>query len=184
MARTTAKRAATRRAPNTPKQSAAQQLADKRLFHSFDGSIIRVTHPDGSVAEVGADPRELPKKLWRLAIKHGCQTNTSIRPVDLPGLSVADDAFSRKGRIRDIIIAALESDDTDQRYVDAFTAQDRPSLSWVEKECGFGISADELNAVWDEIQRDIPDGSDEDAGDENGDDGDGAGDDDQNTGGE
>lgn len=165
------KKAAVRRAPNTPRQTAAQQLANERLFHSIDGDEIRVAHPDGTVVVVGPTPRALPKKMWRLAIRAGCQSNTSIKPAELPELTVADDAFTRKRRIREVIEEALQSDDSDERYADAFTAQDRPSLQWVSKAAGFGLSADELNAVWDEIQRDLPpddEGDGEGAGDDEG----------------
>ena len=46
---------------------------DERRFYSRDGDDIRVTHPGGSVAIVGEEPRTLPKHLHRAAIKNGCQ---------------------------------------------------------------------------------------------------------------
>ena len=44
---------------------------DERRFYSRDGDDIRVTHPGGSVAIVGEEPRTLPKHLHRAAIKNG-----------------------------------------------------------------------------------------------------------------
>lgn len=126
--------------------------SDERLFHSFDGTDIRVTHPDGSVAIVGETPRALPKKMWRLAVKNGCQTDTSIKPVDLPGLHAGDDAFTRRKAMKDAIIEALESDEADEAYADAFTAADIPNVRWLEKRVGFSLTADERDDVWAEVQ--------------------------------
>ena len=166
---------AVRRAPVSKQASgrraASAPVEETRFFRSFDGSDIRVDHPDGSVAIVGAEYRTLPKKLWRLAIKRGCVSDTTINPADLPGLSVADDAFTRKQRIKDMIVEALQSDEEDPRFADAFTPQDIPDLRWLEKACGFPLSAEERDAAWDEVQRDMPDPEEDEGedGDESGD---------------
>lgn len=150
------------------KQKEGESLgSDDRLFRSFDGTDIRVTHPDGSVAIVGAVPRTLPKKMWRLAVKAGCQTDTSIQPADLPGLHVGDDAFTRRAAMKKAIIEALESDDADEAFADAFTANDIPNVRWLEKRVGFSLSADERDDVWAEVQAEADaNGADNDGEDE------------------
>lgn len=138
----------------------------ERMFRSFDGTEIRVTHPDGSVAIVGDEPRPLPKKMWRQAVKQGCQTDTSIKPADLPGLTQADDAFTRSQAIKDAIVEALESDEADEAFADAFTAADIPNVRWLEKRVGFSLSADERDQAWSEVQAELPEGSEEEEGNE------------------
>jgi hypothetical protein len=125
---------------------------NERDFHSFDGSDIRVTHPDGSVAIVGDKPRPLPKKLWRAAIKAGCQTDTSLKPAQLPELSDGDDAFTRMQAIKDAMVEALEADDDNEAFADAFTANDLPNVRWLEKKVGFSLTADERDQAWAEVQ--------------------------------
>lgn len=132
----------------------------EKLFSSIDGTDVRVTHGDGSVAIVGADPRPLPRKLWRAAIKAGCQTDARLRAVDMP-VDPADDAFTRKQAIKDAMIAALQADDTDPEFEDAFTANDIPNVRWLEKRVGFSLSGDERDVCWSEVQQDMPDGDEE-----------------------
>lgn len=136
---------------NTAAKAAAKD-PNERYFRSFDGSEVRVTHPDGSVAIVGAEPRTLPKKLWRAAVKAGCQTDTTLKPAELPELTPADDAFTRNQAIKDAMIAALEADEDDAEFADAFTANDIPNVRWLEKRVGFSLSADERDAAWSEVQ--------------------------------
>lgn len=124
----------------------------ERTFHSFDGSEIRVAHPDGSVAVVGATPRMLPKKLWKAAIRAGCQTNESAPPAPITGLTVADDAMERKAAIIAAMKEALEADEDDPKYMDAFTADELPSVRWLESKVKFPLSADERDAAWAEVQ--------------------------------
>ena len=152
--------------------SKKQKAKNERLFYSFDGSDIRVPLPDGSVVIVGERPRPLPKKFWRAAIRNGCQTSDSIPKVDLePELGAKDDPFTRMEAIKAAIVEALESDETDEQYADAFTANDIPNVRWLEKKVGFGLTADERDAAWREVQDNLPDdepeggeGEDEDEG--------------------
>jgi hypothetical protein len=122
-----------------------------RTFRSADGEDIRVTHPDGSVAIVGEEPRELPRKLWRHAIKQGCLPDEQIKKADLP-LEPKDDAFTRKQAIKDKIVEAMESDENDEKYDDAFTSAGVPNVRWLEKQVGFGLSAQERDEAWAEVQ--------------------------------
>lgn len=138
----------------------ALESAPKRKFMSATGEDIRVTHPDGSVALVGEEPRELPPKLWRAAIKQGCIPDTQLRKADLPA-EPADDAFSRKQAIKDKISEALDSDETDEKYDDAFTAAGVPNVRWLEKQCGFSLSASERDVAWAEVQAERDDGEEE-----------------------
>lgn len=151
------------------KQNRKAKDPNARLFRSFDGSDVRVIHPDGTVAIVGDEPRELPKKLWRAAVKAGCQTDTSLKPAELPELTNADDAFTRMQAIKDAIGEALGSDEADEQYADAFTANDIPNVRWLEKKCGFSLTADERDQAWAEVQSELPEGSgDDDDQDEDG----------------
>lgn len=163
--------AATRNTSKPKATKAATDAPEEKQFRSVDGTDIRVTHPDGSVAIVGADPRPLPRKMWRAAIKAGCQTDGTVRAADLPsGLTAADDAFTRKQAIKDAMIEALQSDEADPAYEDAFTANDIPNVRWLEKKIGFSLSADERDVCWGEVQEEIPDADeDEDGEDDNGD---------------
>ena len=141
---------------------------NERYFHSYDGSEIRVTHPDGSIAIVGSEPRPLPKKLWRAAVKAGCQTDSTLKPAELPELDAGDDAFTRMEAIKQAMIEALEADEDDAAFADAFTANDIPNVRWLEKKVGFSLSADERDQAWSEVQaglssEDGDDGQDEDA---------------------
>ena len=131
---------------------------DERRFYSRDGDDIRVTHPGGSVAIVGEEPRTLPKHLHRAAIKNGCQIlepgeslsaaqRTTVEEND-PGT----DAFTRKNAIKVAMLDALQADEDDANYADAFTANDIPNVRWLEKKVGFSLSADERDAAWAEVQ--------------------------------
>ena len=134
--------------------------ADERLFRSYDGEDIRVTLADGSVAVVGATPRPLPRKFWREAIKQGCQTG-EIKAADLPPMSPADEAETRREAIKKAIIEALEGDETDKAFADAFTANDIPNVRWLEKRVGFNLSAEERDQAWEEVQAEQPAGDSE-----------------------
>lgn len=128
----------------------------ERLFRSIDGSDIRVTHPSGDVAIVGETPRTLPPKLWRAAIKQGCTTEGAFTPAELPPLTVQNDPHTRKEAIKAKMVEALESDETDTKYEDAFTAAGIPNVRWLEKALGFGMSADERDACWAEVKAEQP----------------------------
>ena len=139
---------------------------DERQFYSRDGDDIRVTHPGGSVAIVGEEPRTLPKHLHRAAIKNGCQIlepgeslsaaqRTTVEEND-PGT----DAFTRKNAIKAAMLDALQADEDDANYADAFTANDIPNVRWLEKKVGFSLSADERNTAWAEVQSENDNGDD------------------------
>lgn len=128
----------------------------ERMFSSIDGSDIRVTHPSGDVAIVGATPRPLPAKLWRNAIKQGCTTEGKFTPAELPPLTAENDPHTRKETIKAKMVEALESDETDAKYEDAFTAAGIPNVRWLEKALGFGMSADERDACWAEVKAEQP----------------------------
>lgn len=129
------------------------QAADERLFRSYDGEDIRVTLDDGSVAVVGATPRTLPRKFWRQAIKQGCQTG-DIKPAELPPMTPADEADTRRAEIVKAILEALDSDEADPAFADAFTAAGVPNVRWLEKRVKFNLSAEERDHAWAEVQAD------------------------------
>ncbi|HEY3434234.1 MAG TPA: hypothetical protein VGK41_01140 [Solirubrobacterales bacterium] len=132
------------------KAAKAEASADERQFYSIDGDDIRVTHPDGSVAIVTGEPRPLPRKLWRHAIKAGCQT-TDSKPLPKVELNTDDDAFTRMGAIKAAMLDALEASDDDPDYAEAFTGAGVPNVRWLEKKVGFPLSADERDQAWAEV---------------------------------
>ena len=64
----------------------------------------------------------------------------------------ASDAFTRKNAIKAAMLDALQADEDDPDYTDAFTANDIPNVRWLEKKVGFSLSADERDAAWAEVQ--------------------------------
>ena len=125
-----------------------------------------MTHPDGGVAIVGSEPRELHPKFWRNAARAGCQSDAGIRAAELPPIAPKDDAFTRKQKIKDAMIAAVNADPEDEAYADAFTANDVPSVRWLEKKVGFGLTSDERDTAWNEVQAELPDPDDNDENEE------------------
>lgn len=132
--------------PSNPKE--------KQLFYSPDGTTIRVTHPDGAVALVDGDPRELPQKLWRLATRAGCLIKGGITADQLKGPNVDEsaDAFKRRELIKQAMFDAARSEENAQGFEDAFTAAGIPNVRWLEKRVGFGIDADERDQIWAEAE--------------------------------
>lgn len=141
---------------------------EERLFSSIDGEDVRVCHPDGTIAIVGVKPRTLPPKLWRNAIKAGCQSSTGFKAEDLPNIPVKDDAFTRKNAIKKAINDALDADDGDPKYADAFTANDIPKVTWLEKVVGFSLTSDERDVAFNEVvaERDEDEDEDENEGED------------------
>ena len=139
---------------------------DERRFYSRDGDDIRVTHPGGSVAIVGEEPRTLPKHLHRAAIKAGAQilepgeALTATKRTTVVADDPASDAFTRKNAIKAAMLDALQADEDDPDYTDAFTANDIPNVRWLEKKVGFSLSADERDAAWAEVQSENDNGDD------------------------
>ena len=139
---------------------------DERRFYSRDGDDIRVTHPGGSVAIVGEEPRTLPKHLHRAAIKAGAQilepgeALTAAKRTTVVADDPASDAFTRKNAIKAAMLDALQADEDDANYADAFTANDIPNVRWLEKKVGFSLSADERDAAWAEVQSENDNGDD------------------------
>jgi hypothetical protein len=149
----------------------------ERRFYSRIGDPIRVTHANGAIAIVGADPRALPPSLHRSAIKAGCQVleagepyfGKGAMPAIVPDEDPSIDQFTRMQAIKDAILEALDSDSDDPAYADAFTGQDIPSVEWLTAKVGFTVSATERDQAWAEVQNEIPaddddaDGTDDDA---------------------
>lgn len=156
------------------KLAQATQQITERQFYSIDGTDIRVTHPDGSVAIVNV-PRTLPRKLWRAAVTAGCQVvadNAQVAAIvegqansakALAELTPADEAAQRATAIYNAVLEAYESDEADQAYADAFTNSGVPNVRWLENKLGFSISATERDKAWAEVQE-----QDEGAGDGDG----------------
>lgn len=139
-----------------------------KWFFSPDGTDIRVTHEDGSVAIVGAEPRTLPQKLHRAAAREGCsvqhtgpggkaearsaaraaQSRSKAKP---SAEEIAADAHLRHAAISAIVEEALRSEETDEEYADAFTNGGKINVKWLSEKVGFTVEASER----DEIQTTI-----------------------------
>lgn len=136
-------------------------MAAKKLkFYSPDGTPIRVTHPDGSVARVGGEPRELPPKFNREAIKAGCLTTDMPAADKLKGPAVppANDAFRRREAIKEKISEALNAEEGAPGYEDAFTQAGIPNINWLNSAVGFNVERSERDELWNEVQAEQSDG--------------------------
>ena len=133
-------------------------MAEKtKKFYSPDGTDIRVTHPDGSVALIGETARKLPKKLWKAAIKEGAlATDSQVTKHDLSGLNDGDDAEQRRQSIYDLMLEAWEADEDpenkDPKYDEAFTGAGKPNVRWLEKQLQFDIDGKERDEIWEQVQ--------------------------------
>lgn len=143
----------------------------ERLFYSPDGTDIRVTHPDGSVAIVGDTSRTLPPKMWRAAARAGCMVEQAGQK---RGLSARDlqrsvegepgagaDAFKREEAIKQAMRDALEAEEDAPGFEEAFTDAEIPSVKWLESRLGFGVSGDERDALWEIVKNEYADEDDE-----------------------
>lgn len=129
--------------------------APKKLkFYSPDGTPIRVTLPDGSVALVGETPRELHPKFNRAAVREGCLTTDmpSADRIRGPAVPDADDAFKRRDLIKDKIHEALNAPEGAEGYEDAFTQAGVPNINWLNKALGFNIERSERDELWVQVQ--------------------------------
>ncbi len=131
--------------------------ASKKLkFYSPDGTPIRITHADGAVAVVGAEPRTLPPKFNRAAVRAGCLTgDMPAAKMQEPEVPDGADAFIRRDRIKDKIIEALGADDGAEGYEDAFTQAGVPNINWLSKQVGFNVERSERDELWNEVQAEL-----------------------------
>ena len=130
-------------------------MAAKKLkFYSPDGTPIRVTHADGGVAIVGAEPRELPPKFNREAVKAGCLTTDMPAAAKLQGPAVppAADPFKRREAIKEKINEALGAAEGDPGFEDAFTQAGIPNIQWLSAAVGFTVERSERDELWQEVQ--------------------------------
>lgn len=126
-------------------------------FYSPDGTDIRVTHPDGAIAIVGGEPRGLPPKFNREAIKAGCLTTDmpSANRLAGPAIKPQDDAFARRGLIKDKMIEAARSEEGATGYEDAFTQAGIPNINWLSSALGFQVERAERDELWKEAQAEL-----------------------------
>lgn len=129
--------------------------AQKKLkFYSPDGTPIRVTHPDGGVAVVGAEPRALPPKFNREAVKAGCLTTDmpAASKLQAPDVPPAADPFKRRDAIKEKINDALNAAEGDPGFEDAFTQGGLPNIQWLSQAVGFTVERSERDELWQEVQ--------------------------------
>ena len=131
-------------------------MATKK-FYSEDGTTIRVCHPDGSVALIGEEPREIPKKMWRLAVREGAlASDMKVQKADLSEVGDGDDAETRRQAIYDAMLKAWDANESDEEtpaeFEGAFTAAGVPNVRWIEKFVGFDIDAKERDEIWQQVQ--------------------------------
>lgn len=144
----------------------------KKFVSQFEGEEIRVTLPDGGVALIGDEPKTLPERFWRAALKAGAmeagserltpaQRRAAVRAA--PDSDKADDDGLIE-RIKAKIDEIFEADPNDPKYSEALTAQETPRTDWLTAELGVNISAaqrDEAYALW-ELDQDGEDDDEED----------------------
>lgn len=170
--------------PTLPRLEPTPDPQDKH-FYSTDGTPIRVCHPDGDVALVD-EPRTLPLKFHRLATKQGCQMRI-VNPNETPAQAKASARKSQKNAakapptaeevaanpvLRDAAIAkaitdAVDSEENDPAFADAWTDDEKVNLHWLSERVGFGVDPDERDAI---LARVLADGADDEETDDKGDD--------------
>lgn len=145
-----------------------QDPQDKH-FYSADGTPIRVCHPDGDVALVD-EPRTLPAKFHRLAAKAGClmrvvgkdetpaKAKANARKAQRAAVTtpptpaeIAADPAQRDAAIAQAINDALDSEDGDPDFEDAWTADEKVNLQWLSERVGFGVDASERDAIQNRV---------------------------------
>ncbi len=136
-----------------------------RMFYSDTGENIRVTLPDGGVAVVGTEPRELPAKYHRAAQRAGCVTTTGAR-AEVIQTQVQDDPHERMEAIVTAITNALEAEPAEgateaehaaynEKYGDAFNQDETPNVRWLEKQVGFNIDQAERDQAWATVKSEL-----------------------------
>lgn len=131
-------------------------------FYSPDGTDIRVTLPDGSVAIVNK-ARTLPQRFWRQATREGCLVKGGATAAQLAGPKPSDlsDPLNRRdaimGAMKDaakrVAASAAAGDDAPPAgYEGAFTRTGTPNVRWLETRLGLEIDGNERDELWTEVQ--------------------------------
>lgn len=141
----------------------------KFFISPFDGEEIRLTLPDGGVAIVGNEPKELPDRFWRKALQSGCQPadEKPLTPAQkraalaaAPENDTGDESTlieRLKAKIREI----FNADANDPRFEDALTGQDIPAVAWLSEAMGQPITSaqrDEAFALFEAEEEGNDDG--------------------------
>lgn len=144
----------------------------------FPGEEVRLTLPDGGVALVGDEPKELPERFWRAALANGCQVAdekplTAAQKRAALRASPENDSTGEDTLIERMVAKIKEifnGDPNDPRYSDALTTQGIPTVAWLIQAMGVNVTSaqrDEAFAKY-ELQAEDDDGdeADEEDGDE------------------
>lgn len=149
----------------------------KKFVTQFPGETVRLTLPDGGVALVGDEPKELPKRYWREALRNGCQPadEKPLTPAQKRAALAAAPENDTTGeetliaRLKAKIREIFDAESTDARYENALTTQGIPTVSWLSEAMGQPISAaqrDEAFALFEADEDNADDDSEEDEEDE------------------
>lgn len=168
--------------PYTPARPKADPIPDPsdRLFYSQDGTDIRVTLKDGGVAIVN-EPRTLPAKFHREATKQGClvqlvsgnqtkaqatkqarQQQARKRNAAPTPEEVAADSALRIAAIEQAINDALDSEEGDEAFADAWTQDEKVDLNWLSERVGFVVEPDERDVIQARVMAEEDDEAEED----------------------
>lgn len=133
----------------------------KPKFYSPDGTPIRVCLPDGRVARIDAEPRDIHPAFYKAALREGALHTDlpSAERLKEPTVPVGDDQFTRRKAIKDKIVEALNAEEGAPRYESAFTNTGSPNLDWLSEHVGFKVDRAERDEIWQEVQADLEKGS-------------------------
>lgn len=147
----TTARSATRR--TTALAAATSAATGGKRFYSAEDDI-RVTLPDGAVAIIGREPRELPQRFWRPATRAGALIHGGLTAEELAGpVGAAEtDPHTRADRILNAVLAAVRAPEDAQGFEDAFNTNGTPNVRWIETHIGFSIDAAERDMAWARAQ--------------------------------
>ncbi len=168
-----------------PSTTAGGQKAPMKNFISPTGEDIRITHPNGSVAIIGATEKPLPQHLWAAATRAGAQVASGSSGGKLTAAETAaanraaqagagdaqnDERFTIKQKLKEQMKLALDAhDEADEggakvtkEFEDAFTSAGIPQVKWLQDRVGFTVSADQRDEAWEELTAELESGEEED----------------------
>lgn len=129
------------------------------FFYSPDGTPIRVCLPDGRVAIVGEEPRELPRGFFKEAFKQGCMTTAMPSKAEIdalkPAVGTAHEPLDRVKAITQAIRDAANAAEDAPGYEGAFTGTGMPDIKWLSAKVGFGVDRTERDGAWHVVQQEI-----------------------------
>ena len=121
-------------------------------------TTIRIAKTDGRVVLIGEEPRSIPEDLEKDALGLGAYTESQVADIKerlLSDSQARDEAENRQDELKDkraeeirqaIVLLVNEGDP------EKFTGK-KPKVGAIEALTGFDVTADERDAIFDEISQ-------------------------------